>query len=123
MKDKDIEFTFNDFKDYVKELTDIKTIYDDLINNGEIQEMLKIRQENKQITEKYLGAVSDYETVMSEKKQLQNNWNELKEYIQSEYKRLHAILMTPSEYEMMGLLKVVDKMHEIERGSNSDDNN
>lgn len=58
-----------------------------------------------------------------ESKQLKDNWDELKKYIQNEYKRLHAILMTPSEYEMMTLLKVFDKMQEIEQGSDSNENN
>lgn len=123
IEENNIEFTFNDFNDYAKELADIKATYDDLINDKEIQGLLKLKQENRRITEQYLGAVADYETVMSEKKQLQDNWDDLKKYIQNEYKRLHGILETPAEFEMMALLKVFDKMRELEQGSDSNDSN
>lgn len=62
-----------------------------------------------------------YSDLQQENKQLKDNWKKLKEYIPKEYKRLHGINMSPTEYEMMGLLKVVDKMHELEQGSDSDE--
>ena len=58
------------------------------------------------------------ELIDKEIYQLKDNWDELKEYIRTEYKRLHGILETPTEFEMMALLKVVDKMGEIEEGHN-----
>ena len=45
MKERDIDFTLNDFKDYVKELNDIKTIYDDLMKDKEIQKLLRLKKQ------------------------------------------------------------------------------
>ena len=49
----------------------------------EVYEQLieQLQQENKQLKEKYINAVADYETTMSENNQLKDNWNKLKEKV------------------------------------------
>ncbi len=53
MKDKDIEFTFNDFNDYTKELADIKAVYDDLMKDEEIQKLLRLKKQQEVIDKVY----------------------------------------------------------------------
>ena len=38
-------------------------------------ECIRLKEENKELKEKYLGAVADYETTMSENKQLKDNFD------------------------------------------------
>lgn len=129
MKDKNIEFTFDDFKEYAKELADIKAIYDDLINNGKIQEMLKVRQENKQLKEiikentiLVKDEYGDYQERninplgMKKKYEKQvNNWNKLKEYIKEE-----GFEIKTKEYGSLDVISkdvIIEKMQELEQGS------
>ena len=49
MKERNIDFTLNDFKDYAKELADIKTIYDNLMKDKEIQKLLRLKKEKEVI--------------------------------------------------------------------------
>lgn len=73
----------------------------------------ELNEENLQCS-KYAIEINN---LKENNKQLKDNWDELKEYIRTEYKRLHGILETPSEFEMMALLEVFDKIQELEQGS------
>ena len=85
--------------------------------NSKFEEIYRLQRENKQLKEKYLNAVADYETTMSENKQLKDNWNKLKEYIKSfDTKSLHEYM----EHNLADTLEsILNKMQELEQGSDS----
>lgn len=56
MKERNIDFTLNDFKDYAKELADIKTIYDNLMKDKEIQKLLRLKKE-KEVIDKAIECI------------------------------------------------------------------
>ena len=49
IEENNIEFTFNDFNDYAKELADIKATYDELIKDEEIQKILRLKKRQEVI--------------------------------------------------------------------------
>ena len=52
------------------------------------EEMENWREEAKELNQKYLNAVADYETTMAEKKEMENQQKEFIEYLENEIKRL-----------------------------------
>lgn len=92
--------------------------------NGAIQTydiLLKSNiEENKQLK----AQIEEYQKVldetMSEKIDIQNNWNKLKEYIKQEPTLDFYNDKLPFEVIMV---KIINKMQEIEQGSDSNDSN
>ena len=74
-----------------------------------------LQQENKQLKaqiEEYQKALDE---TMSEKIDIQNNWNGLKDYIAKEY-----YMYLPLEANAKSITILIDKMHELE-GSDSNE--
>lgn len=59
-----------------------------------------------------------YEQLQQENKQLKDNWNKLKEYIYNQIPMDKTILT-----KHIKIFEVLDKMQEIEQGSDSNENN
>lgn len=90
--------------------------------NGAIQTydiLLKSNiEENKQLKaqiEEYQKALDE---TMSEKIDIQNNWNELKEYIYNQIPTDKTVLT-----KHIKIFEVLDKMQELEQESDSNDSN
>ena len=58
------------------------------------------------------------EKLQQENKQLKDNWNKLKEFIVKEY-----YMYLPLEANTKSITILIDKMQEIEQGSDSNDSN
>ena len=74
-----------------------------------------LQQENKQLKaqiEEYQKALDE---TMSEKIDIQNNWNELKDFISKEY-----YMYLPLEANTKSITVLIDKMHEIEKGDSNE---
>lgn len=81
-------------------------------------ENMLLKKENKQLKaqiEEYQKALDE---TMSEKIDIQNNWNELKEYIYNQIPTDKTVLT-----KHIKIFEVLDKMQEIEQGSDSNDSN
>lgn len=79
-----------------------------------------LKQENKQLKaqiEEYQKALDE---TMSEKIDIQNNWNKLKEYIKQEPTLYFYNDKLPFEVIMV---KIITKMQELEQESDSNDSN
>ena len=79
----------------------------------DVQKAIKhLQQENKKLN----GAIQTYDILLKanveENKQLKDNWNKLKEWLNNFHKS--------SEFEQW---EIVKKMQELEQGSDSDENN
>lgn len=81
------------------------------------EEKLKIEQE---CLLKYSKAkmIEKYINTLEENKQLKYNWNKLKEYIVKEY-----YMYLPLEASTKSITILINKMHELEQGSDINDSN
>lgn len=73
-----------------------------------------LKQENKQLKaqiEEYQKALDE---TMSEKIDIENNWNKLKDFIVKEY-----YMHLPLEANAKSITILIDKMQELEQGSDS----
>lgn len=74
----------------------------------------KVDKENKKLN----GAIQTYDILLKsnaeENKQLKDNWNKLKDYIVKEY-----YMYLPLEASTRSITILIDKMQELEKGSNS----
>ncbi len=82
------------------------------------EEMENWKEESKELNQKYLNAVADYETTMFEKeqlkKQLKDNWNELTKWVIEQEQKAWDEVSSTFGY-------VLNKMQELEKGSDSDE--
>lgn len=95
-----------------RELVD-KIIYDEKEFIKKDKEIERLNKENKQLKvqiEEYQKALDE---TMSEKIDIQNNWNELKEFIVKEY-----YMYLPLEASTKPITILIDKMQELQ-GSDS----
>lgn len=78
----------------------------------------KVDKENKKLN----GAIQTYDILLKsnaeENKQLKDNWNKLKEFIVKEY-----YMYLPLEASTKSITILIDKMQELEQGSDSNGNN
>ena len=84
---------------------------------------IEIKQEIEQIGYKefyrYYNEKGVYiKQLQQENKQLKDNWNKLKDYIVKEY-----YMYLPLEASTRSITILIDKMQELEQGSNSNDSN
>lgn len=107
-----------ELRDYCKEASNEIVTQDEQIR--------RLEKENQKLKQKYLNAVADYETAMSENQQLkiqisareevcnklENNWNTLWQYILEKDNR---------GYEKVYTEDILDKMQELEQGSDSNE--
>lgn len=102
----------------------------DLILELEKEKNEQLQQENKQLRQDYAQIVSnncDYLLLEQENKQLKDNWNKLKEYIrEAELKEFEKSFCkryskTFTQVEIIVCNMILDKMQELEQGSDSND--
>ena len=80
-----------------------------ILNN---KEMLGLKEQNEKLKQKYLNAVSDYETTMAEKKELENQQKEFIEYMNKTIEELECDDV--DDEEMKGyLIQRIDTFKEI----------
>lgn len=60
----------------------------------------KVKDENKKIKKKYLNAVADYETTMTEKNKLETQQKEFINYLEDEIKRINPKELNISELNL-----------------------
>lgn len=88
--------------------------------NGD--DYIRVQQENKQLKEelKFTIGIVEHNRIISEKNkeihQLKDNWNKLKVYIKAE---IPEDVFIDTEW----FVSILDKMQELEQGSDSDGNN
>ena len=79
-----------------------------------LKEVEKLQQENERLN----GAIKTYDILLKsnveENKQLKDNWNKLKDYIVKEY-----YMYLPLEASAKSITILIDKMQELEQGSDS----
>ena len=76
----------------------------------------KLQQENKQLKEQIKEYQKALDETMSEKIDIENNWNKLKEYIVKEY-----YMYLPLEANTKYITILLYKMAELEKGSDSNE--
>ncbi len=80
---------------------------------------IRLQQENKKLN----GAIQTYEILLKsnveENKQLKDNWNKLKEYIQKDYDFFGKLIDPKYGCAMGALSRVKDKIQELEQGSDN----
>ena len=102
----------SDFGKWVgKNYIDYKSEYK---NNQKI--IKSLLEENKQLKEEYNKIQKAYESTFSDYQQLKDNWNKLKEFIVKEY-----YMYLPFAASTKSITILIDKMQELEQGSNSNE--
>lgn len=76
----------------------------------------QLQQENKQLKEQIKEYQKSLDETMSEKVDIENNWNKLKEFIVKEY-----YMYLPLEASTKSITILRDKMKELEQGSDRDE--
>ena len=94
------------------------------------------REETKELNQKYLNAVADYETAMSENQQLkiqisareevcnrlEDNWNMLKEHLKNRYDNgAESISYRQVFIEIREAMQVLEIQQGLEQGSGSNE--
>ena len=80
------------------------------------EEKERLQQENEQLSREIDIWNKKYNEVFDKNKQLNNNWNKLKDYIVKEY-----YMYLPLEASTKPITILTDKMQELEQGSDSNE--
>ena len=104
-----------DKKTYMLDKTEIKHLSQSYYDLHE--KYYKLQQENKKLN----GVVQTYDILLKsnveENKQLKDNWNKLKEYIEKDYGFYDKLIAPEYGCAMGALSRIKDKMQELEQGS------
>ena len=68
----------------INELIEAWELNESCLNQTDIDAIKCLLKQNKELKQKYLNAVADYETTMAEKEQLKNEIVELKEMLNND---------------------------------------
>lgn len=135
------EKVISNIKKAIKEHLDNNYAYDMLVDfeldvidwNSLFEYIDKLQQENKQLKEelKFTIGIVEHNRIISEKNkkihQLKDNWNKLKEYIrEAELKEFEKSFCkryskTFTQVEIIVCNMILDKMQELEQGSDSNE--
>lgn len=95
---------------------EIKEILEELENMYEISEL------EEQVNN--INKIRDYIiNLQQENKQLKDNWNKLKEFIEKDYDFYDKLIAPEYGCSMGALSRIKDKMQELEQGSDSNEQN
>lgn len=88
----------------------------------QLQQENKILKENAENNDKVVDKVN-WENMLlkKENKQLKDNWNKLKEYIEKDYGFYDKLIAPKYGCAMGALRRIKDKMQELEQGSDSNE--
>lgn len=78
----------------------------------------KILKENAEHNDKVVDKVNWENMLLKKNKQLKDNWNKLKEYLHNQIPTDKTVLT-----KHIKIFELLDKMQEIEQGSDSNENN
>ena len=92
--------------------SDIKLLLDKLEQEN------KILKENAEHNDKVVDKVNWENMLLKKNKQLKDNWNKLKEYLHNQIPTDKTVLT-----KHIKIFELLDKMQEIEQGSDSNENN
>ena len=100
-------------------LKDISNVIGKVDSKNETQIKKEIEQVGYKEFYRYYKEKDIYiEQLQQENKQLKDNWNKLKDYIVKEY-----YMYLPLEASTRSITILIDKMHELEQGSDINDSN